>query len=263
MKTKSEKNDAYLLSSVNNALKILELLLVRDNIRLKDITELLGLNRTSVFKMLYTLEHRGFVIKDLHAHYHLGNRLIVYQQLSAHWRKIADLAAPYIFQLYARTKKTVLLGVVGTDDRLQIIEMKAERGQDSIVARVGGAMDNHTSAIGKILLAYQEPEIREAIVGRSRLIKRTEYTITDRKEFLKCLEDCQKRNWAVCYEENHLDHCDIAAPVFDFSATCVAALCIVTDRKSMDEFLPAYRSDLLDAAFRISEQLGYKTYAKT
>ena len=260
MKTNDEKKDVYLLSSLNNSLKIIELLMVRDNIRLNDIAKLLGLNQTSVFKMLYTLERRGFVIKDNHSHYRLGNKLMAYRQLSAHWQKLADLATPSILRLWAGFQKTVLLAVMGTDDRILIIGTKTERGQDSIIARIGAGMENHTTAMGKILLAYLEPEIREAVVSRSSLTMRTEHTITDRSAFLDCLARYREQEWAVSYEENHIDHCDIAAPIFDYSGTCVAAIGIVTDRKSMDEFFPAFRSELLRAAFHISELLGYNAY---
>ena len=53
----------YLLNSVNNTLKILDLLSVRDSLGVAEISRLLKLDKTSVFKMLYTLEHRDYVIK--------------------------------------------------------------------------------------------------------------------------------------------------------------------------------------------------------
>ena len=262
MKSREQKNEAYLLSSVNNSLKIIELLMVRDDIRLKEIAQLLNLDRTSVFKMLYTLERRGFVMKGPHACYRIGNKLAACRQLSVYRQKIADIAAPYILRLWASTKKTIMLGVMGTDDRILIVSWKAEKDQDSIVGRIGAGMDNHTSSIGKILLANMPTEVRDAIIQRSGLERHTENTITDPEEFRKCLEACREKEWVVTYEENHPDHCDIAVPIFDYSNTCVASLCIVTDRTSMDSFLPLYRSELLETAFHISEQLGYRTYIK-
>ena len=260
MSSDEQRRDAYLLSSVNNALKILELLMVRDNIRLKEITALTGLDRTSVFKMLYTLEYRGFVVKDHHAHYRLGNMLAAYRQLSTHWNRIADLATPAMVELWAKTQKTVMLGVMGTDERVVIVSLRAERGQDSIVGRIGAEMDVHTSSIGKVLLAHMEPDTWDDIIARNGLERHTDYTIADPSEFRKCLSESRSSQWVVTYEENHLDHCDIASPIYDYSNSCVAALCVITDRQSMDANLPFYRSELLKAASQVSEELGYKAY---
>lgn len=73
----------YLLSSVNNALKILDLLSVRDNIGVAEISRLLKLDKASVFKMLYTLEHRDYVIKTAGAKYRLGIKFTNYGNLVA------------------------------------------------------------------------------------------------------------------------------------------------------------------------------------
>ncbi len=76
-----EKKKPYLLSSVNNALKILDLLSVRDNIGVAEISRLLKLDKASVFKMLYTLEHRDYVIKTADAKYRLGIKFTNYGNL--------------------------------------------------------------------------------------------------------------------------------------------------------------------------------------
>lgn len=93
----------YLLSSVNNALKILDLLSVRDNIGVAEISRLLKLDKASVFKMLYTLEHRDYVIKTADAKYRLGIKFTNYGNLVAERQTVADVAAPYLARLQAAT----------------------------------------------------------------------------------------------------------------------------------------------------------------
>ena len=51
---------------------------MRDNIGVAEISRLLKLDKASVFKMLYTLEHRDYVIKTADAKYRLGIKFTNY-----------------------------------------------------------------------------------------------------------------------------------------------------------------------------------------
>ena len=255
------KKETYLLSSVNHSLQVLELLTVRDGLRLKDISDELGLDRSSAFKLLYTLSYRDFVFKDEHARYHLGSKLAPCRRLSESRHRIAEIAWPYILQLWAKTGKTVLLGAIGADERPVILSIKIESGQESIIGRIGASMELHTTGLGKVLLAYMPPEMQKELAGRCPFVRKTEHTITDPELYLADMETFRKQKWAAAFEENHPNHCDLAVPVFEYTGTCVAGLCIVSDRESMDLFFPLYRKQLQSAAAAISEQLGSDSYA--
>ena len=260
METTRKQKEAYLLSSVNHSLQILELLMVRDNLRLKEISGLLNLDQSSTYKMLYTLCYRGFACKDSHSRYHLGNKLAACRQLSESRHHIAEIANHYILNIYSKTKKTVVLGSLGMDERLLIVSIKEERNQASITGRTGASMNLHTTALGKVLLAFQEQEYLDTFLEHYELVKITGQTVTDSELFLEDLVKCREERWGVTFGENHEDHCDIAAPIFDYTGACVAALAIVCDRESMDLFLPLYLKYLQEATSSISGQLGYSPY---
>ena len=52
----SEKNDKYILQSVSNSLDILDLLAENKNLSVPEISELSGFGKSSVFRILATLE---------------------------------------------------------------------------------------------------------------------------------------------------------------------------------------------------------------
>ena len=253
----NKDNDPYLLSSVNNSLRILELFMVRDNLRLKDISEALDLDRTSTFKMLYTLCHRGFLYKDSHACYQLGPRLAPVRKQTEARNHIVNQASSALFQLYAQIQKTVLLCTLGNDGSLLVLYNKTERNQDSIVARIGATMNVHSTGAGKVLTAFMDPEMQKSFIDTYQFTKLTENTIIDAEDFRQNLEDTKKMRWGIAYEENREDHCDLAVPVFDYTGACVAAVAVVTDRASMDENLDYYLLQLQSAAAKISGKLGY------
>ena len=256
-----DRKEKYLLSSVNHSLQILDLLMVRDGLKLKDISDVLKLDRSTAFKLLYTLTYRNFVFKDEHARYHLGSKLAPCRHFSESQHRIAEIAWPYILQIWAKTGKTVLLGAIGMDERLVIVSIKIDPGQESIIGRIGASMELYTSGVGKVLLASLPPNIQKSLVERCPFTPKTDYTITDPQAFSACLQECRKQQWAAAFEENHLGHCDLAVPIYEYTGACVAALGIVSDRESMDAFLPLYRKHLQNAANAISEQLGYDIHA--
>ena len=257
MKDNSYNKGTYLLSSVNNSLRILELFTVRDSLRLKEIADELDLDKTSTFKMLYTLCYRGFLYKDEHARYHLGSKLTGLRQTSEIRSSIVEQASASIYQLRAKTQKTILIGVPGPDDKLTVIYMKTERNQDSIYGRMGATMYLHTTGAGKVLVSEMSNESRNDLINRIDYPKMTEKTITDKEDFAQAVEEAGKQRWGIAVEENREDHCDLAVPFYDYTGTCVGVIDLVTDRASMDKNFNYYLEQLQIAARQISQKLGY------
>ena len=257
MKDNSYNKGTYLLSSVNNSLRILELFTVRDSLRLKEIADELDLDKTSTFKMLYTLCYRGFLYKDEHARYHLGSKLTGLRQTSEIRSSIVEQASASIYQLRAKTQKTILIGVPGPDDKLTVIYMKTERNQDSIYGRMGATMFLHTTGAGKVLVSEMDEETRHQLIDRMEFPTFTENTISDKDSFIQAVEDAGNQHWGIAIEENREDHCDLAVPFYDYTGSCVGVIDLVTDRSSMDENFTYYLEQLQIAAKQISQKLGY------
>ena len=70
-------HDKYLLSSVTNSIRILDLLGEEELLGVAEISVKLRMNKTSVFRYLYTLESDGYVRKTGDAKYTLGDKFIV------------------------------------------------------------------------------------------------------------------------------------------------------------------------------------------
>ena len=247
----------YLLSSVNNALKILDLLSVRDNIGVAEISRLLKLDKASVFKMLYTLEHRDYVIKTADAKYRLGIKFTNYGNLVAERQTVADVAAPYLARLQAATGETVCLSTLNTNGRVIVTHLIEGSEPGHIAARVGYEMDAHSNANGKLLLANLSSEMQASILKKLALVPHTPYTITDRAAFQSQLDVLRDQLIVEQQQEDILGHSDMAAPVFDHLGACCCAVSIVCSTARMDEFQGTYRRLLLRTAEDISKKMGY------
>lgn len=261
MEQERSRNSKYLLSSVNNALKILEILMVRDNISLKEITLITGFDKTSTFKMLYTLQHRGFIEKTGNAKYRLSKRLSAYAETAATRQNITDAAKPYIFQLWASTQQTATLSVLNPSGKVVLAGIKLEKGHGSITGRVGAEMDAYTHASGKVLLANLPMDVQYRMVCSLKLVPHTPKTITDPQVLLSQLQEMRGESVIVSSEEHWVGHTDMAAPIFDSTGSCIACLGVVFPTEASDSsHLPFYKQQLQNAAFQLSTQMGYMGY---
>lgn len=261
MEQDRNKNSKYLLSSVNNALKILEILMVRDNISLKELTLITGFDKTSTFKMLYTLQHRGFIEKTGNAKYKLSKRLSAYAETAATRQNITDAAKPYIFQLWASTQQTATLSVLNSSGKVVLAGIKLEKGHGSIVGRVGAEMDSYTHASGKVLLANLPTDVQTRMVYSLRLIPHTQKTITDPELLLSRLQEIRGEGVVLSSDEHWIGHTDMAAPIFDSTGSCIACLGIVFPTEGLaSNHLPFYKQQLQNAAFQLSTKMGYLGY---
>ena len=109
------EKDRYLLSSLNNALCLLDLLSHASSLSLAELTHLSGMDKASVFRSLYTLEKNGYVQKLPEARYRLGMKFLYYGNLVAAQQDIVTAARPAESDPAVQAGGTPLLPQSGTD----------------------------------------------------------------------------------------------------------------------------------------------------
>ncbi|MFF0991315.1 IclR family transcriptional regulator [Kocuria sp. CPCC 205315] len=93
----------------------------------------------------------------------------------------------------------------------------------------------HSSAVGKALLAFSEPDTRERLLGTIDLVRRTEHSLTDREELRRQVERIRVPGWAGQQEENDVGMAAVAVPVLSPSERRIAAVALAA---------PLFRTDL-------------------
>ena len=253
----AKPNRTYILSSLNNALKLLDILSVRDNIGLSEISRLAKLDKTSVFKMLYTLEYRGYVIKTSEAHYRLGIKFTDYGNLVQERCTMSDLADERMRYLSDTTGETVALGALGSTGKVIIANLVENAKTGSIPSRVGYEMDSHCNANGKLLLAYLPETRARSLISTMPLTPRTPFTITNRAQLYRQIEALRGASYAEQCEEYRLGQCDISAPVFDHNGTCRWSLSVLCSREHFGVNHDFLVSSLVACAQGLSRRMGY------
>ncbi|WP_026783545.1 IclR family transcriptional regulator [Pleomorphomonas koreensis] len=248
-----------LIQAVERALNILELFSEQKvELNLAEISQMTGLHKSTLHSLLKTLQAQGYIEQtEANTPYRLGVKLLERGYLVQRSRDFIAVARPYIEKLAEGTGQTVHLGVL--DGKSGVYVDKVEGTRSIIVySRVGRRMPIHTTAIGKILLAYQASAIIEKTLDGYDFMASTENTITDCDTFRAALARVRSDGFAVDEQENVRGCRCAAVPVWGHDRKPVAAISIstVVENVSMDEF-KLFIEQLKDIGASVSHDLGY------
>ena len=203
------KKSDYTVPMVEKALQILHFLLENGGAHgTGDIASRLNLPKTSVFKILYTLEKEHFVAKDREDRYRLGLGFIPYDAEVRNRWDFTTVTRPIMERAVAEMGESLNLGICA-DDTIVVLDTVA--GEDFYIMRhLIPVAPLYCSAIGKIFLAEYEEEALEAYLARHELAPRTISTLTTKEALTADLRDVVETGTAHDREE------------YEYGLTCMA-----------------------------------------
>ena len=174
---------------------------------IRELTEALGLPRTSVYRILNTLQLHDVVQRDARGGYHLGRRLLGLAARVAAGAGDLDIAGfcqPYLDRLAAELGEGIKLSVLDADGVL-VLAVAQGRRDYALTATRGQHLPPHAGAAGKLLLAYLPAADLERRLARP-LAALTPRTVTDRKRLRPELARIRAQGWAQDKGENLPEH---------------------------------------------------------
>jgi len=181
---------------------------------IRELTESLSLPRTTVYRLLNSLQSHDVVRRDEDGAYHLGRRLL---SLAAHTATrfgdagLSTICQPHIDRLAAEIGEGVKLSVLD-DDGVIVIAAAQGRREYALTVEAGQRMPVHASAAGKLLLAYQPDDAIDYWLNRP-LPAYTPKTLTTVKQLRAELASIKLRGWADDKGETAPSILAYAAPV--------------------------------------------------
>lgn len=247
--------------AVMRALDILDHLIEAvDAPTLRDLTDALGLPRTSVFEIVNTLVARGYLAKSEQepARYALGPRS--FQVGSAFTNRLDYVALGRVAStsLSEKCNETSHVAILDGADVVYIARAESTRTV-RMVSSLGARVPAHCTSVGKALLAeLSDAEFDRRFPADTPLRKLTEKTITSPEALRKELARVRERGYALEECESNTDVCCAAATVRDHFGQVVAAISVsVPQNRWVDQPHEYWTSLVLEAATRYSEGLGY------
>lgn len=239
------------VQSVGRALDLLELLATAATpLGITELGERSGMPYATVHRLLATLVDRGYARQDGRTRkYLLGSRLLRIG-VSAN-RMLATWSRRHLAELVEISGETANLAALENDAAVYVAQVQSRRMVRMFV-EVGNHVEPHSTAVGKVLLAYRPRARVEQLIADAGLPAITPRTITDRRRLLAELDAVAAQGFATDEEEHELGVCCVAVPVFGI-ADSVLALSVAGPSGRLG---PARREGLVADMRRIAAALS-------
>jgi len=237
--------------AVERALDILLCFLDRKDLTLTEISKMVSLNKSTVYRLLSSLEKKGFLLRNHETEkYSLGFRI---WELSANLKREEDpsvLLLPEMIRLRDLVGETISLYI---RDGLERVRIQAVESTESIrrVAPVGVRLPLTVGASSKILVAFGEPSVLHDVLNLSNWPEGI-----DKNFYTQQIADIKEKGYATSIEERERGTAAVSVPLFSKNKKLLMALSVsgpsnrLTIEK-MEENLPAIR----EAAQRMETML--------
>jgi IclR family acetate operon transcriptional repressor len=205
------------IDALSRGIDLLELISRKGSVKLAELPSLLGSSRATAFRVLRTLQERGYVehVRSEHR-YRLGPGAAV---LGARSRAslIMRMAEPAMAELRDISGETVNLALF-QGGRLVYVEILEGVHAMRMSGSVGEEVPLHSTALGKATLTALQSEVAKSMLGSEPYHAYTPNTHTTWESLSRELETTEARGYSVDSEE------------MDVGAMCVGA--VILDRHS-------------------------------
>ena len=254
----TDRGDSGGTRAVRRALGILELMMKSGKpLTVAEIIGDLGIPKSTAYELVNTLTAAGYLApQGGDKRLFLGRKLF---ELGSAYQSQVDLlkdGSRVIAELRDLTGETVQLSVL--DGTMMLVLMKEEGSNPiRIVSTVGSRVPVNWAASGRLLVSdLEEPElraflrdtVRQSPTGRAQL---------DIEALVREIRQSRRRGYATEINETNAHAGCVAAPVFDGSGRCVAAISVVAPAARLTARNRAgLVAAVTDAARKLSHRLG-------
>lgn len=221
---KAAENSQYILSSLDHALDVLGLYFEHEELTAAKAAKSLGLSRTAAFRILCTLEAKGYVTRTDDGGYRLGIKLFSLGALAQTRMVLAGLVRPELTRLADETGETAHLATMDGPYHIVFVDKVLGRLNLKMDTVLGDRRWAHQTATGKMLLSRKHREQWAQYAAAARFDRPTQNSISTPEELYAELERTQARGWAIDNEESEDGLTCFAVALTDASGAAIAAI---------------------------------------
>ncbi len=255
--TDDQPKTPYLVPAVDKAVRIMDLLKSAGyEMTIAEIALHTGCHKSSVQKILVTLNHHGIVQRDeMTKRYSLGIALAEYGRVALNNLDLRHTAKPLLNELCKYSGETAVLAVLqGT--KMVMVDKKEPLIQIRVSPFIGLRFPATTTSNGKVLLAWLPESRVNEILEIEGLPARTNKSITDAVSYRADLDATRERGYALECDEFQEGISGVSAPVFNARKQVIATLSVAgpTFRMTEDK-IQDYGRKCIEVASQLSAKL--------
>jgi IclR family pca regulon transcriptional regulator len=226
---------------------------------LTEITKAANLNKTTVYRILTTLENSGYLTRDPDTkRYRPGLKVLQLGFASISSLEVRQVARRYLEHLSQQVGETVSLSVLDGPDIIYVDRVR-NQGIVGVVLGIGSRLPAHCTSMGKAMLAHLPSAELRPYLDQVVLEPCTAKSLVDRQALESELALVRKQGYAINDEELEMGLRAVAAPIWDNSKRVVAAVNITgfTSSISQERLAGELAESVRVTAAQITQTLGY------
>lgn len=213
--------------------------------------------KSSVLSLLRGLVGAGYLVHE-EGLYRLGAESYRVASAIVAARRFPDFARPTLQRLAEETGETTIIGVLAPEEDAVVYVDKIEtRTALRFAAAIGDRRPLYCTSTGRVLLAYQPPEAIERYLRRTKLVRLTPLTITDKKGMRNLLARVRAEGLATTIGEATEGVFGIAAPVRDGTGSVIASIVLAGPVARIKSKMPGIAERVRNAGRELSRMMGY------
>lgn len=254
--TKTKGGESNLSS--DKLLRIIEYMAAnRLPVRLKDISDNLGISQPTVVRYLRTLCEQGYAYHDDHT----GNYALTWKicRLGTSLESnlvLRNMAGSLLGEFANQYNVGILLAVEREGCLVYLDLASAPHGSLDTMLRIGKDAPMHSTGSGKILLSSMTPTQLTQVLDQRGLPRLTSKTITNREALMEELAKIREQGYALDNEECEIGHRCVSVPLYNYMGTAVAA---ISAFDSVERLTDSYiETTILPALKQLAEEISFR-----
>lgn len=216
-----------------------------------------GVGKSTAHRIIWTLAEEGLLEKvEETGLFRLTTTMRSLGASAETAQRLHEAATIPLDQLRTKTTGTLHIAILDGPDVLYV-ERREGPGAIPVFRSIGTRVAAHTTASGKVLLAFLPTDQQRHLIAGLRLTPKTSHTITTRKALLAELAKVRSQGFGENRGESELGMCSIAAPVRDRLSRVVASVSVAEYVEIVDAGIGHLVRPVLETAARISSGLGW------
>jgi IclR family pca regulon transcriptional regulator len=254
-----ERNHRYFIEALHRGLSILEVFSQDTaSMSLAEISAQVELDKSTVFRFVYTLEQLGYLERDSETkRYRPGLQVLKLGFSALNSLDIVQLAQPYLVALQKETKESVNMAIRDGVDVVYIARFTPPQIVN-INLQIGSRLPVYCTSMGKALLAYLSDEEVYDLLGPGPYESLTPNTITSFDVLAVELAATRVHGYAISDEELTMGVRSAAALIRREDNSYVASIniSVLSSRYSRDQLIEQLVPPITRTANWITTALG-------
>jgi IclR family KDG regulon transcriptional repressor len=176
----------------------------RNGIGLADVARSVAMPKATVYRILATLEIRGYLDRSADGSYKMSDKLFSLQRDLSPEQNLLRVAPRIMEQLAAECRETVNLGTLDGGEVVVVATVESPQTV-RMASKVGNRRCLHTTALGKVLVSSLDDRSIRRLIQLKGLPKLTVNSITTPTSILAEIQKIRKQGYAIDNQENEME----------------------------------------------------------